>query len=233
MSTLDGFSHYITVDPYQGLGDTHSLMKGTGNQVHWLGNLANGKLLEEGFQKRRIVKLETCFRMPQAMINHIESEKVLPTIDLPKAREVKSLGVVEENINFPAGYSIHLMAEQLAEKLHTKVMQRGIHPGHCAVVFDGGAAVQLFPPHDGGLPAFVQLVNDNLRAIPGKSQAGHMLKMSQSIEETLLYSTTNVRSTPSNSVSIPLVLDVQNTAGYQTERHAEVIDKRSNVRIIL
>ena len=119
------------------------------------------------------------------------------------------------------------MAEQLAKQLHTKVMQRGIHPGHCAVVFDGGAAaVQLFPAQDGGLPAFVQLVNDNLRAIPGKSQAGHMLKMSQKLEDTLLYSSTNVRSTPSNSVSIPLVLDVDNTAGYQTERHAEVIHKK-------
>ena len=124
------------------------------------------------------------------------------------------------------------MAEHLAEQLHRKVIQRGIHPGHCAVVFDGGAAVQLFPPQDGGLPAFVQLVNDNLRAIPGRSQACHMLKLSQSIGETILYSSTNVRSIPSTSVSIPLVLDVQNTAGYQTERHAEVIEKRSNVRIL-
>ena len=50
---------WITVDPYQGLGDTHSLMKGRGNQIHWLGNHANSKLLKKGFQKNRIVKLET------------------------------------------------------------------------------------------------------------------------------------------------------------------------------
>ena len=97
---------WITVDPYQGFGDTHSLMKGTGDQIHWLGNLANGKLLEEGFKKNKIVKLEECLRTPLAMINHIESEKVLPTTDLPKAQDVKSLGVVEENISFPLGYSI-------------------------------------------------------------------------------------------------------------------------------
>ena len=66
----------------------------------------NGKLLEEGFKKNKIVKLEECFQTPLAMINHIESEKVLPTTDLPKAQDVKSLGVVEENISFPLGYSI-------------------------------------------------------------------------------------------------------------------------------
>ena len=177
--------------------------------------------------------------MPLAMINHIETQKVLPTTDLPKAQDVKSLGVVEENINFPLGYSIQLMAEQLAGQLHTKVMQRGIHPGHCAVVFDGGAAaVELFPPHHGGLPAFVQLLNDKLRAIPAKSQAGHMLQMSSKIEETLLYSR-NARSTaatppqlPPNhgcnttTVTTPLLsetsADVEDTAAYQAERHAEV-----------
>ena len=164
--------------------------------------------------------------MPLAMINHIEAEKVLPTSDLPKAQEVKSLGVVEENINIPFGYSIHALAMQLAERLHTKVMQRGIHPGHCAVVFDGDAAGELFPPRDGGLPAFVRLVNDNMRAIPVHSQAGHMLQMSQNIEETLLYST-NVRDTPSNPVSLPLVSYVGDAAGYQTERHAEVISKKN------
>ena len=132
------------------------------------------------------------------------------------------------------------MAEQLAEQLHVKVMQRGIHPGHCAVVFDGGASVELFPPQDGGLPAFVQLVNDNLKAIPAKSQAGHMLQMSPNIEETLLYSR-NARSTaatppklPPNhryhrtTVTTPLLsdtcADVEDTAAYQAERHAEVIN---------
>ena len=151
--------------------------------------------------------------MPLAMINHIETQKVLPTTDLPNAQEVKSLGVVEENINFPLGYSVQLMAEQLAGQLHTKVMQRGIHPGHCAVVFDGGAAaVELFPPHHGGLPAFVQLVNDNLRAIPAKSQAGHMLQISPNIEETLLYSST-VTYIAAASTTTPLL----------SEAHAEVI----------
>ena len=112
------------------------------------------------------------------------------------------------------------MAEQLAEQLHRKVMQRGVHPGHCAVVFDGGAALELFPPQDGGLPAFVQLVNQHLRRIPVNRQASYMLEMSQNIEETLLYSS---RSAPSNSFTIPLVVDIEDTAGYHAERHAEVM----------
>ena len=75
---------------------------------------------------------------------------------------------------------------------------RGIH---CAVVFHPGAALKLFSPQDGGLPAFVQLVNGNLRAILVKSQDGHMLQMSQNIEETLLYSR-NVKSIAVSSVTL-------------------------------
>ena len=71
-TALNKGDFWITVDPYQGLGDTHSLMKGTGNEIHWVGNLAKKYLLEEGFKKNRIVKLEECFRLPLAMINHIE-----------------------------------------------------------------------------------------------------------------------------------------------------------------
>ena len=227
-TTANKGDFWITVDPYQGLRDSHSLMKVMGNQIHWLGNLANGNLLEKGFKTNRIVKLEECFRMPLAMISHIESEKVLPTKDLPKAQDVKSLGVVETNISFPLGYSIQSMAEHLADQLYTKVMKRGIHPGHCAVVFHGGAEGELFPPQDGGLPAFAQLVNDILRSIPAKSHAGHMLQISPNIGETLLYNRFE-RSTSSASVCIPMVseissnVDVEDTVECQAERHAEVI----------
>ena len=126
--------------------------------------------------------------MPNALIDHIDSKKVLPTSDLPKAKDVKSLGVVEEYIDFPAGYSDQSLAEKLAGKLHTEVMKRGIHPGHCAIIFDSDATTELFPTPNGGLPAFVQVVNEWLRALPARSQAGHMLQISQNIEETLLYS---------------------------------------------
>ena len=150
---------WVTLDPFQGLQDTHSLHRGVGNRLQWMGNLVDVKLLEEGFKRNKFVKLQECFRMPHAMINHIDSEKVLPTGDLPQAQDVKSLGVMEVNINLPAGFSSQWLANQLAEQLHMKVMQRGIHPGQCAVLFDQGAENQLFPATDGGLPAFVQLVN--------------------------------------------------------------------------
>ena len=58
-----------------------------------MGNLVDVKLLDEGFKREKFVKLQECFRMPRAMIDHIDSEKVLPTEDLPQAQEVKSLGV--------------------------------------------------------------------------------------------------------------------------------------------
>ena len=100
--------------------------------------------------------------MPRAMIDHISTMKLLPsTTNLPKAQDVKSLlGVQQEDINLPVGYSAESMAVNLVDSLYTKVMQRGIHPGHCAVVFNEDAASQLFPPQEGGLPRFVQLVHE-------------------------------------------------------------------------
>ena len=213
---------WVTLDPFQGLQDTSSLHRGVGNRLQWMGNLVDVKLLEEGFKRNKFVKLQECFRMPHAMINHIDSEKVLPTGDLPQAQDVKSQGVMEVNINLPGGFS-----NQLAEQLHMKVMQRGIHPGHCAVLFDQGAENQLFPPTDGGLPAFVQLVNSSLNAVTANKKAGCMLQVSQDIKETLLYQ----KNSPSSLVNKLVaerslagnVSPVEETAVFQTERHAEVI----------
>ena len=98
MNPLNMGDFWITLDPFQGLQDTHSLHKGLGNQLEWKGNLVDAKILEKGFKGGKFVKLRECFRMPRAMINHIDSEKVLFTSDLPAAKNVKCLGVVEEDI---------------------------------------------------------------------------------------------------------------------------------------
>ena len=188
----------------------------------------DAKLLEEGFKCGKFIKLQECFRMPHALIKHIDSEKVLPTSDLPKAKDVKCLGVVEENIDFPAGYSIKSMAEILAKKLHTEVMMRGIHPGHCVVVFDGAAALELFPPQDGGLPAFVQLVNSELTARNANKKSGCMLQIGQDIEGTLLYSSRKAPNLSASSVRTPLLSepytggDWEETVESRCEGHSEV-----------
>ena len=62
------------------------------------GNLVDAKMLEKGFKSGKFVKLRDCFRMPRAMIDHIDSEKVLPTSDLPTAKDVESRGVLEESM---------------------------------------------------------------------------------------------------------------------------------------
>ena len=171
--------------------------------------------------------------MPLAMINHIESEKVLPTSDLPKAPDVKSLGVVGENINIPFGYTIHAMAEHLHEQLYTKVMQRGIHPGHCAVIFDGDIKAKLFPPEDGGLPAFVKLVNDKLRGKPAKNHEGHMLQTSTKIEETLLYGTKESLTAASSEYN-PFLAETsfgaEDTVEYHSETHPKVIQLKEALK---
>ena len=56
--------------------------------------------------------------MPRAMIDHIDSEKVLPTSVLLKAQDVTSFGVIEENISFPQGYSTKSLALELAKQLY-------------------------------------------------------------------------------------------------------------------
>ena len=136
--------------------------------------------------------------------------------------------MVEENINFPAGYSIESMAEILAEKLHKEVMMRGIHPGHCAVVFDGAAAPELFPAQDGGLPAFVQLVNSELTARNANKKSGCMLQIGQDIEGTLLYSSRKAPNLIASSVRTPLLSepytggDGKDTVENTVEGHSEV-----------
>ena len=180
---------WITFDPFQGLQDSHCLHRGMQNQLHWRGNLVDVRLLERGFnfKSKKFVKLQECFRMPHAMFKHINSKKLLPTEDFPKAQEVESLGVIEVNIELHGGFSIQWLADQLAEQLNKRLMRRGIHPGHCAVLFDQGAADILFPPADGGLPAFVQLVNSELNSMVHNKTAGCMLQISQDMGETILY----------------------------------------------
>ena len=76
------------------------------------------------------------------------------------------------------------------------------------------------------------------RAMPAKSQAGHMLQISQSMKETLLFgrdvsnSDSNLNSTPaSTTITTPLLSqafdggDGEDTVAYETERHALVYKK--------
>ena len=219
---------WITVDPYQGLQDNHSLKKDASMQIHWQGNLPNMQVFEAGFKQGKFVKLRESFRMPLSLIKHIDTEKLLPTCDIPFARDVKSLGVVKENIEIPGKYNIKWLADHLAQQLHTKVMKRGIHPGHCAVLYDLGAEDNLFPNHEGGVSAFVEKVNCSLKAIPANGHADHMLQLTNKIKRSLLHS--GVDSTPPSSLDSPVLVveesnraAAENTVTCKEERHAEVL----------
>ena len=219
---------WITIDPYQGLNDSHYLASGYMKQVHWKGNLINSTLLKQGAKLNKIVLLEECFRMPLNMIKHIEAEKVLPTSDLPRAKDVRSRGVVLENINLPAGYHLQSLAEELADQLYEKVMITGVHPGHCAVVYNDGAVDDIFPPNQGGFLTFVKTMNSSLKGLSVKGQASHMLQVTQDINESLLYK----RSQCNTSSAHPLPFTIsprsialnsaEETVEYNMERHGEV-----------
>ena len=221
---------WVMVDPYQALSDSHSLVQGFNCQVHWQGTPMRTDLLEEGLKQNKFVKLNDCFRMPKAMIDHVEMQKILPTNDLPKAHDVESRGTVVEDIELSEGSPFKGLAEQLASQLEWKVMRPGIHPGHCAVVYDPGAEDVLFPSGEGGLDAFCQLVNATLKARPAKSQSTHMVQLTQSMDESLLYSSRSTRNTSSPPVSPPLVVSPlfnaqvggEETVEYNMETHCEV-----------
>ena len=218
---------WITFDPFQGLQDTHSLVRGIDSRLKWRGTLINSNLLDVGVKQNKFVKLEECFRIPKAMIDHIEKEKVIPIPDLPRARDVKSLGVVWENIDLPMGSSLSMLANKVADQLHKNVMLRGIHPGHCAVLFHGDSEDDLFPHTQGGLKTFLQLVNSDLRAIPTKSHAMHMLQLTQNMQESSFFGDPRRKTLPAPSLpqgSFPLVLSpgAGRTVEYNTERHNQV-----------
>ena len=107
-------------------------------------------------------------------------------------------------------------------------MMRGIHPGHCAVNFDGAAALKLFPPQEGGLPAFVQLVNSELRARNGNKKSGCMLQIDQDMMQTLLYGSGRVPNLGASSDRTPLLFepytggDGKDTVENTVEGHSEV-----------
>ena len=165
--------------------------------------------------------------MPQTAIKHLERENILPIHDLPRAQDVQSFGVMVEDINLPGRYTIQWLAEQLADHLYKKVMLRGIHPGHCSVLYNHTAEDDIFPPDQGGLSTLLQMVNSSLRAIPGTRQASHMLQLTNSMEESLLYSCkcnshdTSTTTLTVSSQSMP-PSDAEETAEYKTERHSEV-----------
>ena len=216
---------WITMDPFQGLRDTHSLVRDSRNHIQWQGSLVHSHLLEEGFQQDKILNLKECFRMPLTAIEHLEREKILPVNELPKASDVASFGVIVEDLILPARFTIKWIAEQLAHRLFKKVMPRGIHPGHCSVLYDHKAKDDLFPLHQGGLSTFLQMVNSSLRTIPGTRQASHMLQLTHSIENSLLYNCnckSEGRSTPPLISTTPF--DVEETVEFGTERHSEVKD---------
>ena len=169
--------------------------------------------------------------MPQTAIEHLKRENILPINDLPKAQDAKSFGVTVEDITLPVHYTIQWLAEQLADRLYKKVMLRGIHPGHCSVLYNHTTEDNLFPPDQGGLSTFLQMVNSSLRAIPGTRQASHMLQLTNSMEESLLYNCNydghnNTSTTPLTvSSQLKAPSDAEETVEYKTERHSEVTFK--------
>ena len=88
----------------------------------------------------------------------------------------------------------------------------------------------LFPPSEGGLAKFVEIVNSSLKALSVQGQASHMLQVTQDISESLLNSKSSCDIDPSVS-PLPIVchpsitpISAEEAAEYKMERHREVIN---------
>ena len=149
------------------------------------------------------------------------------------AIDVNSLGVVvDDDLTLPPSYTIQWLAQQMADRLNKTVMQRGIHPGHCSVLYDHTVEGALFPSDQGGMPTFLEMVNESLRGLAVDTQASHVPQLSLVSQETLLYDYNRKSRGSSDTVlldqkSIPELLtsssDPEETMEYKTERHSEVI----------
>ena len=169
------------------------------------------------------------------MIGHLERERILPIREFPSAKDVNSLGVIVDNdlvdnyTTLPRCYTIKWFAQQVADRLNKEVMQRGIHPGHCSVLYDHTVEEALFPSVQGGMPTFIVKVNESLRGLAVDTQASHVLQLSRESQETLLYSKrTDIVDTvlPDKTFISDLLTsssDPEETMEYKMERHSEVI----------
>ena len=128
--------------------------------------------------------------------------------------------MIIEDIYVPsAGYSLHYLAENLADHLYRKVMLAGIHPGHCALVYDDGAANNLFPLSEGGFKTFLELLNSSLIRLPVKGQAAHMLQVTRDTKESLHYS----KNSPNTTSVLPLVASLHSLPFIPVEETAEYL----------
>ena len=219
---------WITVDPFQGLKDGHSMVRGLGKTINWQGNaIKTSVLLEKGFEQRKFIKLNESFRMPLNLIKHIEAKNVLPTKTLPSAPDVPTQGVLEERLEVPDIYHLGWLAKQVANRLHQRVMKRGIHPGHCAVLYEGRAVDTLFPTAQGGLPAFICKVNGALQTISVQSQARHMLQLTQDMKESVIFGHNFASSTDPLLTEVSSTVASEDTVEFQCEQHAQVLASSS------
>ena len=136
------------MDPYQGCApqDEHALERGFRNTVQWRGNQLDPKILNRGFKENKFIQLDESFRMPAKILSHIKESHILPTKDMPVPPKVDGLGVTRTTILLPSPYTLKWLSENvIADWLYKDIMLRGIHPGHCAVLYDGRFSATLFP----------------------------------------------------------------------------------------
>jgi hypothetical protein len=177
--------------------------------------------VKRGLATGKIELLNHSYRMPKKILQEIKDGHIIPAKDFPKSVGVEGTGVTKQEITVTQADPGVDMSPVLASKIYHLVARRGIHPGYIAVLYPVEAETAVFPS---GLPAFLQLLNTELRSKVAVAHAQHAPQVSDKMEDGLLY-----RPQPSTGVLAARLMvgdgttDVRDNAQYWCDRHQQVI----------
>jgi hypothetical protein len=185
------------------------------DDIKWMGTVFNPNLVKKGLATKKIKLLSHSYRMPKKILRDIKDSHIIPAQDFPQSSNVEGTGVTKQDITVTQTDPGDEISKVLATKIYESTVQRGIHPGHIAVLYPDEAATALFP---GGLTGFIHLVNAELasRVAVGR----HAPQLSDNMEDGLLYRPQPAGQRPMASDG---TIDVRDSAQYWCDRHQEVV----------
>ena len=228
LQSLEKQDFWVLFDNFQGIKDVHAMEKGYGNKLYWVGHQLDEKMLKEGAKRGRIFFLSNSFRMSKNILNHIKETNVIPFKDFQVYSTIEGIQVSKPPpIEIPENYLEKLSKTILADKVYELTHGRGIHPGYCSILYDDESSDVLFPPSEGGLPTFLQMLNEELQSkfIPAATKYAPQVttKMEESVHHRHKQLATSSQQEQKNLIARSSSDDIRATVQHQHDNHPQVI----------
>ena len=202
--------------------------KSSNERLYWIGRKMDSKLLDKGLEDGSVVRLNTTFRIPAKVMEHIKNNHVIPTTDFPKPMEMQGIGVQRTEITLNGPNQLESLSRDiLGGKLCDILLLQGIHPGHCAVLYTEDMEDALFPEAEGGREEFVRLLNEEMKW--RMMNPKYAPQVSEDMDESIFYSQNQSLQTDRAvfQPNTPLVgvgsTDPWDTVQYHFDNHSEVM----------